>query len=215
MEPTGNGVGGDLFAIVWDADSEQLFGLNASGRSPRSLTLAEFQRRGLERIPPYGPLPVTVPGCVDGWFELHDRFGKLPMADILAPAIGYAREGFPVSELIAYYWQLSARRLAEYPNFTETFTRDGRAPVKGELWTNEALAHTLETIARHGPRRFLTGRHRPHHRRHGAAGRRLFELRRPGRCTTASGSNRFRPPTATWRSGSCRPTARASLRCRS
>ena len=157
MEPTGNGIGGDLFAIVWDADAEQLYGLNASGRSPRSLTLAEFQRRGLERIPPYGPLPVTVPGCVDGWFELHDRFGKLSMEDILAPAIAYAREGFPVSELIAYYWQLSARRLAEYPNFTETFTRDGRAPAKGELWTNEDLARTLETLARHGRDAFYQG----------------------------------------------------------
>ena len=85
MEPTGNGIGGDLYAIVWDAESEQLYGLNASGRSPRSLTLDWFLDQGYEKIPPYGPLPVSVPGAVDGWFELHGRFGKIPMADVLQP----------------------------------------------------------------------------------------------------------------------------------
>jgi gamma-glutamyltranspeptidase/glutathione hydrolase len=92
MEPTGNGIGGDLFAIVWDPKTQKLYGYNGSGRSPKSLTLAEFQRRGLKDIPATGPLPVSVPGAVDGWFALHDRFGRKPMADNLAPAIRYARE---------------------------------------------------------------------------------------------------------------------------
>ncbi len=157
MEPTGSGMGGDLFAIVWDAKTHQLYGLNASGRSPRSLTLAEFQKRGLTHIPPYGPLPVTVPGCVDGWFELHDKFGVLPMTDVLAPAIRYAEEGFPVSELIAYYWGLSVPTRKDQPNFLATFTRDGHAPVKGDVWRNEALARTLTTVAQGGRDAFYKG----------------------------------------------------------
>jgi len=157
MEPTGNGIGGDLFAIVWDPGTERLHGLNASGRSPRSLTLDEFERRGLEFIPPYGPLPVSVPGCVDGWFELHERFGVLPMADVLAPAVRYAREGFPVSELIAYYWDMSVPTRAEHAFFLETFTIDGRAPRKGELWRNPLLADTLERIGVGGRDVFYRG----------------------------------------------------------
>ena len=157
MEPTGCGIGGDLFAIVWDSRSQKLHGLNASGRSPAGLTLEEFQDRELEFIPPYGPLPITVPGCVDGWFELHGRFGKLPMSQVLAPAIGYARAGFPVSELIAHYWQLGVPARSEYANFLATFTRDGRAPAKGELWTNEPLARTLEILASQGRDAFYQG----------------------------------------------------------
>ena len=157
MEPTGNGMGGDLFAIVWDAKSQKLHGLNASGRSPMSLTLIDFLESGLTRIPPYGVLPITVPGCVDGWFELHEKFGKLKMAEVLAPAIGYARDGFPVSELIAYYWGLSVPTRSEYPFFLETFTKDGKAPVKGEVWRNEALARTLEKIAAGGRDEFYKG----------------------------------------------------------
>jgi len=159
MEPTGNGIGGDLFAIVWDAETQQLHGLNASGRSPMSLTLAEFQARGLEFVPPYGPLPVSVPGCVDGWFELHEKFGKLKMKKVLAPAIKYAREGFPVTELIAYYWDLSVPSRTDELNFLETFTIDGRAPRKGEIWRNEPLAKTLEELARgqKGRRSFYEG----------------------------------------------------------
>jgi gamma-glutamyltranspeptidase / glutathione hydrolase len=102
-------------------------------------------------------LPVSVPGAGDGWFELHGKFGELPMKDVLAPAIGYAREGFPVSELIAYYWNLSVPRLSEYPGFTEHFTRDGRGPEKGEMWTNPALARTYETLARDGRDAFYRG----------------------------------------------------------
>ena len=108
MEPTGNGIGGDLFAIVWDAKTKKLYGLNASGRSPKSLTLAKLREelRKLDRstIPPRGPLPVSVPGTVDGWFELHGKFGKLPMKELLQPAISYARNGFPVTEVIAEGW---------------------------------------------------------------------------------------------------------------
>ncbi|MBN2491296.1 MAG: gamma-glutamyltransferase [Planctomycetes bacterium] len=157
MEPTGCGLGGDLFAIVWDADTKKLHGLNASGRSPAGLTLAMLRERGLERMPALGPLPVTVPGCVDGWFELHRRFGKLPMAQLLAPAIAYARAGFPVSELIAHYWARSAARYARFPNFAETFLVDGAAPRKGEVFRNPRLAATLETIAREGRDAFYRG----------------------------------------------------------
>jgi gamma-glutamyltranspeptidase/glutathione hydrolase len=157
MEPTGSGIGGDLFAIVWDAKTKQLHGLNASGRSPRSLSLEEFQRRGLTSIPPHGPLPVTVPGCVDGWFELHGRFGKLPMKRVLAPAIRYARDGFPVTELIAYYWARSASLFAEYPNFGDTYTIAGHAPAAGEVFRNPGLARTYEALARGGRDAFYRG----------------------------------------------------------
>ena len=157
MEPTGNGMGGDLFAIVWDAKTAKLYGYNGSGRSPKSLSLAWFKQNGHAKIPSYGPLPVTTPGAVDGWFALHDRFGKLPMKDVLAPAIGYAREGFPLSELIAHYWQLSVPRLGKYPGFSEQFTIDGHAPAKGEIWKNPNLARTLETIAKGGRDAFYKG----------------------------------------------------------
>ncbi len=157
MEPTGNGIGGDLFAIVWDAETEKLYGLNGSGRSPYSLTLDYFKENGYQQIPAYGPLPVSVPGCVDGWFELHKKFGKLSMEKILAPAIKYAREGFPVSELISYYWQRSVPVLEEYPNFTEIFTNDGRAPRKGEIFRNPYLANILEKIAKGGRDVFYEG----------------------------------------------------------
>ena len=157
MEPTGCGIGGDLFAIVWDAQSEQLHGLNASGRSPLSLELAEFERRGLKSIPATGPLPVSVPGAVDGWFELHDRFGRLPMERLLAPAIRYAQEGFPVSELISYYWQRSAPVLSSYPGFKEQMTIEGRGPAEGQLWTNKNLARTYAALAEGGRDAFYRG----------------------------------------------------------
>ena len=158
MEPTGSGMGGDLFAIVWDAKTKQLYGLNASGRSPKSLTLAHFKALGLAHIPPHGPLPVSVPGCVDGWFELHGKFGRLPMTEVLAPAIRYAREGFPVSDLIAYYWDRSVPALGKYPGFLETFTVDGkRGPRSGEVFRNPRLAATLETVAKGGRDAFYKG----------------------------------------------------------
>jgi gamma-glutamyltranspeptidase/glutathione hydrolase len=157
MEPTGNGMGGDLFAIVWAAESGQLYGLNASGRAPMSLTREWFLENDYKKVPAYGPLPVSVPGAVDGWFELHERFGSMPMSEVLAPAVGYAREGFPVSELIAYYWDLSVPRLSKWPGFVEQYTIDGRAPRKGEIWRNENLANTLETIGREGRDSFYQG----------------------------------------------------------
>ena len=156
MEPTGNGIGGDLFAIVWDAKTKKLHGLNASGRSPYGLTRKHFADLGLTSIPSYGPLPVSVPGCVDGWFELHAKFGKLPMTEILAPAIAYAREGFPVSELIAHYWA-SGKRLKNHPGFAATFLPGGKAPGKGDMFRNPDLARTLETIARDGRDAFYRG----------------------------------------------------------
>jgi gamma-glutamyltranspeptidase / glutathione hydrolase len=157
MEPTGNGIGGDLFAIVWDAKTKKLYGLNASGRSPQGLTLEMLKEKGLKSMPAYGPLPVSVPGAVDGWFELHGRFGKLAMSEVLAPAVGYAREGFPVSELIAYYWRSSARGLSRFEGFSETFLRDGRGPRTGEMWTRPLLANTLEKIGAEGRDVFYKG----------------------------------------------------------
>jgi gamma-glutamyltranspeptidase/glutathione hydrolase len=163
MEPTGNGVGGDLFAIVWDPKTKKLYGYNGSGRSPKSLTLAEFQRRGLQDIPPHGPLPVSVPGTVDAWFALHGRFGRKPIKDDLAPAIRYAREGHPVHEVIAYYWGRSVPVLSKWPGFAEQFTVDGdgtgkrRAPRTGEMWKNPNLANTLEAIANGGRDAFYKG----------------------------------------------------------
>ena len=157
MEPTGNGIGGDLFAIVWDAKTKKLHGYNGSGRSPKALTLQWFKDQGLTKIPPYGPLPVSTPGAVDGWFALHERFGALPMKDLLAPTIAYARDGFPVSELIAYYWDRSVPRLRGEAGFLEQFTLDGRAPRKGELWRNANLARTLDLIAKGGRDAFYKG----------------------------------------------------------
>jgi gamma-glutamyltranspeptidase / glutathione hydrolase len=157
MEPTGNGIGGDLFAIVWDPKTKKLHGYNGSGRSPKSLTLAHFQDQGLTDIPPHGPLPVSVPGAVDGWFALHGRFGKRTMAQNLAPTIRYARDGHPVHETIAHYWNLSVPRLSKFPGFTEQMTIDGRAPRTGELWKNPGLADTLETIGKRGRDAFYKG----------------------------------------------------------
>lgn len=157
MEPTGCGIGGDLFAIVWDAETKELTGLNASGRAPEAMTLEYFQERGIDKIPPFGPLPVSVPGAVDGWFELHGRYGRLPMADILAPAIRYAREGFPVSEVIAYYLSRSVARREQYPGFAETYMPNGSMPQKGEMFRNPRLAKTYEAIAKKGRDEFYKG----------------------------------------------------------
>jgi gamma-glutamyltranspeptidase/glutathione hydrolase len=157
VEPTGCGVGGDLFAIIWSADKGKLYGLNASGRSPRSLKLEWFKENGYEFIPSYGPLPVSVPGCVDGWFEMHDMFGRLPMKDILQPAITYAREGFPVTEVIAYYLDKGTQLLKDYPNIKEVYMPGGKAPSKGEIFKNPLLANTLEKIVKGGRNEFYRG----------------------------------------------------------
>ena len=161
MEPTGNGIGGDLFAIVWDAKEKKLHGYNGSGRSPRSLTLEKLRKEvealDKKEIPAHGALPISVPGCVDGWTALHGRFGVLPLDRVLAPAIRHAREGFPVTELISHYWRISARVLADQPGFLDTFTRNGKAPRKGEIWTNSDLARTLEKIGSDGRDGFYKG----------------------------------------------------------
>jgi gamma-glutamyltranspeptidase/glutathione hydrolase len=157
MEPVSNGIGGDLFAIVWDANTKKLHGLNASGRSPKSLTLDYFLEHGYESIPYYGPLPVSVPGCVDGWFELHKKFGKLTMKENLQPTIDYARNGFPMAELIAFYLERSAPRYEQYAGFKEVFMPDGRTPKKGEIFKNPYLANTLQTIAEEGRDAFYKG----------------------------------------------------------
>ena len=160
MEPTGCGIGGDLFAIVWDAKTKQLYGLNASGRSPKALTLDYFKEKGMNKIPSHGPLPVSVPGAVDGWFELHQKFGQLPMEEILAPAISYAENGFPVSELIAWYMNRSVPFFIsqDFPNIKETYTVDGEnAPQKGQIFKNPRLAKTYATIAEGGRDAYYTG----------------------------------------------------------
>ena len=157
VEPTGNGMGGDLFAIVWDAKTKKLYGLNASGWSAKNMSLDYFKKNGYKKIPAYGPLPVTVPGCVSGWFALHDKFGKLKMKEILKPAINYARNGFPMTELIAYYMNGSSKRLQKYPGFKETYMPNGHTPRKGEIFKNPDLANTLEKIAKGGRDAFYKG----------------------------------------------------------
>jgi gamma-glutamyltranspeptidase/glutathione hydrolase len=158
MEPTGSGIGGDLFAIVWDNKTQKLYGLNSSGPSPRALTLDYFKKKGMKRIPYYGPLPWSVPGCVDGWFELHKKFGRLPMKTILAPAIKYAEEGFPLSELIAYYWQISVRRFKQYKNFQATYAPGGKLLKKGDIFKNPDLAQTYRLLAQKGRDAYYKGK---------------------------------------------------------
>lgn len=162
MEPTGSGIGGDLFAIVWSAEDQKLYGLNASGRSPMGLSYEqmkkELEKRNRDDIPPYGVLPISVPGAVDGWFQLHDKLGSMSMDKILAPSIKYAREGFPVSQLIAYYWDIGARIHNDRPGaFKEEMTINGRAPDKGEIMKRPELANTYELLANKGRDAFYEG----------------------------------------------------------
>jgi gamma-glutamyltranspeptidase / glutathione hydrolase len=165
-DPEMNGIGGDLFAIVYDAKTQKLYGLNASGRSPYALTPEEFKKRKLDFIPTIGPLAVSVPGCVDGWFELHKRFGKLPMTEILAGAINYARNGFPVANEFAFYLhEISENRkhatnqeaLAYGANLADLYFKEGQAPAEGAVFKNPDLANTLEKIARGGRDVFYKG----------------------------------------------------------
>ncbi len=165
MEPTGNGIGGDLFAIVWDPKTKKLYGLNASGRSPKGRSLEQLKEQlgDADSIPPLGHLPVSVPGAVDGWFELHERFGKLPMQKVLAPAIDYAEGGFPVSPVIAYYFQrnLAAfesrlEMIGDFDNARATYFTEG-APKEGELFRNPDLANTYATLAKKGRDAFYKG----------------------------------------------------------
>ena len=157
MEPTGNGIGGDLFAIVWIEKEKKLYGLNASGRSPENLTLEYFKENNFNSIPAYGPLPVSVPGCVDGWFELHNKFGKIKMRDILNPTIKYAEDGFPVTELVSYYMDVASDNFKDYPNFKETYFINDSSPKKGQVFKNPNLANTLRTIVKSGKKGFYEG----------------------------------------------------------
>ena len=157
MEPTGNGIGGDLFAIVWDAKTRKLYGLNASGPAPKNISIDHFNSKGLNKIPSYGPLPVTVPGAVDGWVKLHEKFGKLSFKSLFLPTIEYANNGFPVTETIAYYLDRSKERFENYPNFKEVWLKNGKMPVKGELFKNPQLANTLAIIADKGRAGFYEG----------------------------------------------------------
>ena len=161
MEPTGCGIGGDLFAIVWDGKTKKLYGLNASGRSPKKLTIDYFEKNGMEKIPSHGPLPVSVPGAVDGWFELHKKFGSKPIAELLSPAIEYAKNGFPLTELIAWYLNRSVPFYTSkgFPNIVDTYVNqnNGKLPKEGELYKNPYLAETYQKIAEGGRDAFYKG----------------------------------------------------------
>ncbi|SVA13293.1 uncharacterized protein METZ01_LOCUS66147 [marine metagenome] len=157
VEPHMNGVGGDLFALVWDAEAEQLHGLNATGRSPYEINRDVFARQGLERVPGTGPLTWTVPGAVDGWDQLLTRFGTMTFADVLAPAIAYAKDGFPVSEIIQGQWAASQASLAAWPTSAATYLPNGRPPAVGEVFKNPGLARTYEAIAQGGRDAFYRG----------------------------------------------------------
>lgn len=158
VEPSMNGIGGDLFAIVYDAKTKQVYGLDSSGRSAFAATPEEFARRGLTDVPGSGPLSVDVPGVVEGWHQLLTRFGTIPIAAALRPAIAYARDGFPVQQLMAAEWAQSAKKLSEDPAAARTFLPDGRAPEAGDIFRNPNLAASLELIAREGRDAFYTGR---------------------------------------------------------
>ncbi len=162
MEPTGNGIGGDLFAIIWHEESQQVYAINASGRSPMAMSYkqlrSELENLGRESIPASSILSISVPGAIDGWFEMHNRFGGIDMSEILAPAITYAEKGFPVSEAIAASWRRSVPFLKTQPGaFEETFTIDGRGPEKGEVFKNPDLGNTLRLLAQNGRDAFYRG----------------------------------------------------------
>lgn len=162
MEPTGNGIGGDLFAIIWHEKSQKLYAINASGRSPRGLSydnlMKELDKIDSETIPPYHLLSVSVPGVVDGWFELHKKFGSLPMKEILKSPIHYAENGFPVTEAISYRWRNSVPFLKSQPGaFESTFTIDGEGPKKGQIFKNPDLGKTLSLLAKSGRDAYYKG----------------------------------------------------------
>jgi gamma-glutamyltranspeptidase / glutathione hydrolase len=157
VEPMSCGLGGDLFAIVWDARSKKLFGVNASGRAPAAATLDYFKAKNLSTIPTHGPLSWSVPGCVDGWDQLRRRFGSKPLAELLEPAIVYAESGFPVSEIIAADWHDAETKLQEIPTSANCFLPGGHAPAAGSVFRNPGLARSLRLIARDGRDAFYRG----------------------------------------------------------
>ena len=158
MEPTSCGLGGDLFAMVWDPANQKLAGLNASGRAPAGLTRDKVPASADGTIPEFTPYTWTVPGCVDGWFELHGRYGRLPMAEVLAPAIAAASAGVPVPQVIAGSWERAVPYYENLPGFSEVFLPGGVAPKEGEIFANPALANTLRLIAENGRDVFYTGK---------------------------------------------------------
>lgn len=157
VEPMSCGIGGDLYSIVWDAKTEKIYGLNASGRSPAKLTRNVFAEQNLSEIPLYGPLSWSVPGCVAGWHDLHSKFGKLPMEKILAPAIRIAEEGFAVSPVISGFWQSAEANLGKHPDTAATFLPHGTAPEAGDVFRNPNLAATYKQLAKQGLSSFYTG----------------------------------------------------------
>lgn len=158
VEPASCGIGGDIFAIVWDGTRKELFGFNGSGRAPAAANMDYFKKNGMEYVPYLGPLPVTVPGCVDGWFALHERYGVLEMEEILQPAIDYANYGFPVSEIIAHEMDRSYESRKNLPGFAETYLPKGHPPRKGEIFKNPDLGNTYEMIAKGGRDVFYKGK---------------------------------------------------------
>jgi len=157
VEPMSCGIGGDLFVIYWDSKTKQLYGLNASGRSPYRISREQFARRNLRSIPLAGPLSWSVPGCVSGWEALRNRFGTREFSDLLAPAIETAQSGFPVSEIIAASWNSSAKSLRRHPDSAATYLVDGKAPRAGEVFHNPRLAASLRSIAAEGADAFYRG----------------------------------------------------------
>ncbi len=157
MEPTANGIGGDLFAIVWDPKTKKLYGLNACGRSPLGLKAEQIPAEADGTIPLYSPYSWSVPGAVDGWAELHHKFGKLSLARDLAPAIQFAAEGFPLSPVIAGDWARSVPRFKDKPGFADVLMPGGHAPAEGELFKNPALSRTLKLIAAKGRDAYYKG----------------------------------------------------------
>lgn len=157
VEPHVNGIGGDLFAIVYEAKTGKLHGLNASGKSPGTLTLDTFINRGIKYIPPFGPLPVTVPGCVDGWYMLHHKFGKKSMNELLQYAIDYARHGFAVSDEASLSWTRVESLYGTFPNIRKVYLPGGKPPKRGSIFSNPFLANTLEKIAVQGRDVFYKG----------------------------------------------------------
>jgi gamma-glutamyltranspeptidase/glutathione hydrolase len=157
MQPMSCGIGGDLYAIVWDAKTQKLYGLNGSGRSPYRANRAFFAKKGMKEIPPTGPLSWSVPGCVDGWAELNKRFGSMSLADILAPSIAYAEQGFPVTEMIGRGWQGSVNLLKGQADAARTYLPGGRAPGAGDIFKNPYLGATYRAIAEGGRDAFYKG----------------------------------------------------------
>jgi gamma-glutamyltranspeptidase/glutathione hydrolase len=157
VEPESCGLGGDLFAIYWEAKTGQLTAINASGWAPKGLTIDVLKSMGHTAMPQEGIQSVTVPGCVDGWAKLHQRFGRLPWNDLFQPAIYYADHGYPVTEIIHEAWHSEEAKLAKDQNARRIFLRDGRSPQLGELWRNPQMAAAFKLIAAEGPAAFYRG----------------------------------------------------------